>query len=478
MIREPPRLLRMSRTTWPARGTAFPLVLFYLLAVVYASTVVGPNGMNFVPMDSAEAFRAFLDMHLVLHGSDQRSDWVGNLLLMGPYGFLLAAVAWPRRSGVPGLKACAFLGAGLVCLATILSVKYAQLFFPPRTVTLNYVTAQAVGGGLGFCGFVVWHGWTTDAHRDRDPGAVLMVALRAYALALAIYTLMPLDFALNEADLVAQVERIPDSFTTLPGFGRPLAVRAGMLATATLAFVPVGIWLSLRKLDTWRVGRGLGSVLFSGLLLTGTLYALATLVMGASPVLAAVFYRCGGIMIGAALLRWAVGQDPRRLRHRLGTWVPWLVVPYLLALAVVNGLVSLHWRSPAEAADSVYLLGLLPLFDYYIVPKGDAAKNVVAHFVMYMPIGAALWLRTPWLRNGAKAFAIGTAVSLAVEAGRYLRPGLEGDINAVFVGGLGAFVATHVLSSAWKAIHALAMRPVTVAAPTTWRAAAGSVEEF
>ena len=68
------------------------------------------------------------------------------LLMLVPFGFMVAAALWPAR---PALRIPSALGAILICLLTILTIKYAQLFFPPRTVTLNYILAQTynVDGG-------------------------------------------------------------------------------------------------------------------------------------------------------------------------------------------------------------------------------------------------------------------------------------------------------------------------------------------
>ena len=49
----------------------------------------------------------------------------------------------------------------------------------------------------------------------------------------------------------------------------------------------------------------------------------------------------------------------------------------LALLLVVNGLISAEWRTPEEAIGSLYWLGLLPGFDYYIVSKAEELKKFV-----------------------------------------------------------------------------------------------------
>ncbi|MFL5258083.1 MAG: hypothetical protein ACJ8AI_35415 [Rhodopila sp.] len=185
------------------------------------------------------------------------------------------------------------------------------------------------------------------------------------------------------------------------------------------------------------------------------MFALTALVISAAPAVA-ILYRSAGIVSGATLLRWLVRQEPERLRTWASSSVPLLVLPYLLALA--NQLVSTEWRSWQRGIAETYSLGWLPLFDYYIVTKAEAAKNIVGHVLMYVPVGVAVWLRAPQAGRGTLAFGLGALLSLLVEAGRYLRPGLEGDINAIAVGGFAAMLTLPVMDMAWLLLVELTRR--------------------
>ena len=446
-----------DRPIWPSAGTAFALSIAFAVVLTYASTLVGPMGIHYVPRPPQDALRAFLHMPFVSHGSDQQADWMGNLLTLVPYGFLVTGVVWPRRS--VWLRLPAFLLAMAVCLATVLMVKYLQLFFPPRTVTLNYVLAQTLGSLVGGGGFILWCDHVGPALLRRgDPVAALVILLRLYLLALILFLLMPLDFALNPADLLVQFQRLPDTLHVLPGEGRPLAVRLVVMAFSAAAFVPVGMLLSFVNQDGYRPRRSLPAIAGLGLLLTGGLFAVTALVISATPVLPAILYRAFGIVLGAVLLRQVVRQDPERLRSHAAAMVPWLVLPYLLALALANQLVSPAWRSFQHGIEETNTLGWLPLYDYYIVTKAAAAKSFVGHVWMYVPVGVAVWLRGPRTGRAPLAFALAALLSLFVETARYMRPGLEGDINAIAVAGLGAMLTLPLMDRAWSLLVELARR--------------------
>lgn len=153
-----------------------------------------------------------------------------------------------------------------------------------------------------------------------------------------------------------------------------------------------------------------------------------------------------GVALGAWATHWLLRQDVDRLLYRLRSLSAWAALPYVVLLLAANGLLSLDWRTPAEAVQSINALGLIPLFDCYIVSKATAARNIVAHAVMYAPIGLFIWL------NGARAtVALASALLLAliVEACRYMRPGLEGDMNAVAVAGAAAYLTARLMPGVW-----------------------------
>jgi VanZ family protein len=426
------------------------------LLILYASTVVGPSGPNFVPLEAADAWRAFRTRAFtwVNLGADQRADWMGNLTLYVPFGYLLAGALWPRTEAGPRrLAAAAAAGAAwALALAFVLAVKFAQLYFPPRTVMLNYVVAQGIGAAVGIAVFGVsrsffrahplGQGW----HRLEESRERLRLALMGYGAALCVFILMPLDFALTPHELLAQLGRLPDAVIRLPGADRSPIVQAALLLASALATVPLGLLLALGPHGRQR---SLGEVNARAVVWMTALWLLSTLVLSAAPSLLTLALRVAGVALGGWGTRRLQKQDADRLLHRLRSRSAVAALPYLLLLFAVNGLLSRQWLTPSEALRSAYALGWLPLFDYYIVSKAAAAKNIVAHALMYAPIGVFAWL------NGARpAVALGTAslLALLVELARYMRPGLEGDVNAVAVAGAAAFLTARAMPAVWRIV--------------------------
>ena len=456
----------------PASNSRYlPWLLLYVLLIAYSSTLIGPLGIHFVPISLDEAAATFAQRLVVWvdNGSDQRADWMANLSMCVPLGFLLGGTLRFLRPRVLGLATA--LG---LAIAFVLSVKFAQLFFPPRTVTLNYIVAQSTGSAIGILAYALAR--TRLIKRAHTNGReALRLWLKLYTAALCLFFLMPLDFALDAADLLAQLDRLPAIVTRLPGEGRPLLIQAILVLAGTLATAPIGMLLVVGPRGR---NRFLSAIVLRGFIGMLVILALSALLLSGAPTLIAVFYRTFGIALGGWSMRWLARQDLNQQRTRLAQLVPWALLPFLGLLLAVNGLLSPAWRSPAEAIETLSPHGLIPLYDYYIVTKAEAAKNIIGHAIMYAPIGVFVWLR-----GYPNKLALLTALPLAacVEAARYLRPGLEGDVNAIAVAGLSAFVAARLLPGFWHMLEGVARPQISLApvAVPSWRerAAAATLQQ-
>ncbi|MSP01407.1 MAG: VanZ family protein [Acetobacteraceae bacterium] len=445
----------------------------YAVTMVYASTLVGPMGPHYIPIDPYEAWSRLIEMPYVSHGSDQRSDWMGNLGMLVPLGFLVAGWFSPsyRHVVIGGIVAF------ILCLAFILAVKYAQLFFPPRTVNLNYVLAQSLGSALGIILRGALRRPLIALGQRVDRIENLRTILWVYTALTIVFFLTPLDFALNTEDLTIQFEKLPATLTAISGAGRPAVVGLVLALASILLMMPVGALLTFRSRGRVHIGRSVGAATWNGFCAMVVVYALTALVISGAASLPGVGFRTIGIALGAWGIHWLVRQNPDHIRYRLGRFVPWAVPVYLAIVAAVNGLVSVHWIGPSAASADFYRLGLYPLFNYYIVTKPQAAKNIAAHAVMYAPIGVMIWLSARQGGGRATAFVLAAILSGLVEAGRFFRPGLVPDINAIPLAGAAAWAATVSMPVLWRMLGtvaighpmALLLQPARDGAMGDWR---------
>jgi VanZ family protein len=466
------------------RGRFAGWAIAYALAIAYVSLVIGPAGFNFVPLDPEVAWRQLLATPYLINGSDQRPDWMANLLMLVPLGFVVAGAFWPRRRRLRSLAA----GVALCCcFFLVIAVKYLQLFFPPRTVSLNYIEAQTLGSVLGVVLF--WAAsdrlWVLQRGISEHGRRALLIACGAYTVTLLLFYLFPFDFVLSAEDFRERAAALPDMLLSWTGEGRSTPLRAVVVLMGTAATIPIGVLLAMKSRR-----RSLFGIAVTGFVLMSAVTVLTMLVLTATPSLIAIVYRTIGIVIGAALLISLEGRDPVRWHNSLRRLVPLLIPPYLLAVAFVYDLLSPHWRSPPEAFAAFDVYGLLPFYHFYIVSKAHAAESFAAHVVTFAPIGVMVALR-----RGEGRAAVWTAgilaglLSFGVEFSRWFKPALQPDFSDVIIAAAAAAIAAKLTPAFWRMLEgetfskpaAVAERSVrspaiAAARPTHWRSRADNLE--
>ncbi|MCX7274734.1 MAG: VanZ family protein, partial [Burkholderiales bacterium] len=121
----------------------FSLWLAYTAFVVYGSLVP----LDWRPMPFDQALAAFRQIPFLTLGIESRADWIANGVLYAPLGFLSASLLLTSRWRLVRGLALPVALAG--CLALAVGVEFSQLFFPPRTVSLNDLIAEGIGTLVG-----------------------------------------------------------------------------------------------------------------------------------------------------------------------------------------------------------------------------------------------------------------------------------------------------------------------------------------
>ena len=333
----------------------------------------------------------------------------------------------------------------------MIAVKYLQLFFPPRTVSLNYIEAQSLGSLLGVALFWVSADRLFPVLRGiSGPGSrPLLIVCGIYGVALFLFYLFPFDFALSSEDFRERSAALPNMLLSWTGEGRSPTLRAVVVLADTVATIPLGVLLALKSRR-----RSLFRIAVTGLVMMSMVTVLTMLVLTATPSLIAILYRTVGIVIGAAMLMWAERQDPVRWRNLLARLVPPMIPPYLLAVAFVNDLLSPQWRRMSEALAAFDEFGLLPFYHHYIVSKAQAAASVAVHLLTFAPIGVMVALRRGGRRAEIWTAAVLAAVlSFGVELGRWFKPELQPDFSNVIIASAAAGIAAKLTPAFWSMLE-------------------------
>lgn len=174
------------------------LSLGLALFVIYGSLLP----FDYQPLPWEETLARFRDTCSapVLVGS--RSDWLANVVLFVPLGYLLMGALCVDRSGRGPLAALAVLPC---CLCLSVFVEFAQLWFPPRVASLNDIVAQAIGTVLGV---LLWLAagqrlteWFRGVWAAVGRGGLAARLLPGYLALLGLLNGMPFDLTLSPADL-------------------------------------------------------------------------------------------------------------------------------------------------------------------------------------------------------------------------------------------------------------------------------------
>lgn len=417
--------------------------LAYAAFVVYGSLVP----LDYRPFPLDEALRRFAQTPFLTLGAASRADWIANGVLYFPLGALTAAVliGW-----LPRLAALAMALAWAFCAALAVGVEFLQLFFPPRTVSLNDLMAEGIGAALGVLAaprLGRWGGRLAQAVQALATQAshAPRVLAGAWLAALVALALFPFDLVLSGAELA---QRAASNNVAWLWVDDP---RSGMLVLlrwlAEVAVVmPLGLaWAWQRPLSLSRVA--LRGVVLGLAIELAQFFLFSGVSQGAS-----VLSRVVGVVLGATWLRGAVRGGWPALRALVLRAAPWGLLPYAGALLLANG----WFRSPlhglAGAAATWQELRLLPFYYHYYTSEAVALVSLLSVVAMYLPVAA--WT---WARGGSAALAAGAVglLSLAVEGSKLLLGGMRPDPTNVLI----AAAAAAVMVNAVRAIEQHASLP-------------------
>ncbi len=425
--------------------------LAYLAFVVYGSLVP----LDFQPRPWDEAWRLFQQIRLLDVGTQGRADWIANGVLYLPLAFLTAQVL-AGRHGRPGPLALAT--ALLGCLMLAVTVEFLQLFFPPRTVSLNDLLAEGIGSLLGVSLAGIW------GSRFRrllgalagDTAQLLSRLLKAYALAYFALSLFPYDFLVSAAELAQKARS--DAWGWLfaaDAWHASLGITVAKLIGEALAVAPLG-YLAYRlrpRPYAWSAAGALAAGTLLGLVIE---VAQFFLVSGVSQGLS-LLTRALGFYAGVLLARQAGALHPGRLAAGTRRHLPAIVGLYLLALATVNGWFEQRWAGWAHAQGTLAELRFLPFYYHYYTSEQAALMSLIAVALMYAPIGLITW--ATW-SPPALAMLLGVLAAGLVETGKLFLAGLRPDPTNVLLAGLAAW-GTALLARRLALAARLSAQPAT-----------------
>jgi VanZ family protein len=388
------------------------LGLAYAAFVVYGSLVP----LEFRPRALDEALAAFGNLPYLQLGVASRADWVANILLYIPLGFLLAGAAGAARPLAGRIAGTLAAIAGAIGLAV--AVEFAQLYFPPRTVSQNDLIAEAIGTLLGVALWLaVGPRIVALAGQVRDGGPrATRAALVLYVAAYLAFSLFPYDFLVSGKELADKLAMSGRSAWVLSDACGDVARCNAKLLGEILLAAPLGMLYGMLR------GRDrpahYGRVFLWGLALGAAIEGLQIFLASGVSQGASILARGLGVVWGLAFQRvFDLGWFTRN-RARLRR-LAWIAAPAYAAIALyVKGLLPPELDASWAALEKLRALSFLPFYYHYYTSETEAMQSLLLNAGLYLPVGLLVWItRAPGRDRATRwlAAAAGAAAALAVE---------------------------------------------------------------
>lgn len=442
---------------FPTRA-AWAAWLGYLSFVVYGSLVP----LDWRPMPLDQAIAAYKAMPFLALGVASRADWIANAVLYVPLAALGVLALGGGRA-----RPLAMAGSLAVAVALAFAVEFAQLFFPPRTVSQNDLLAETLGSVLGVAVAPRLGGWAARARALAGTGFVdrLPWLLSGYAVLYLAYSFFPYDLLISRAEWAERLAGPNIGWWLARTEGGSLLRTLLQLAAEVLMCLPLGAALRLGRPLGWPAAAACGALL--GVVIEAGQLALASGVSQGASVLARALGMAAGAWLWPRLQ--AAGVAP--LRRWIAAHAPWLALPWLMLLPLASGWASARWGGLEHAARAWAGTRLQPFYYHYFTTEAAALSSLASVVAMYLPLAVLAWARH-WAVGAAVSAAV--AVAMGIEAGKLFVPGLHADPTNVLLAALSVGLATTLLR--WKPAAASAPVPAgrtpDVSAPAS---AAGEV---
>jgi glycopeptide antibiotics resistance protein len=434
--------------------------------------------LRYQPRPFDEALAAFRQISYFDPSSlGARGDWVLSVVQFAVLSYLYMAAMCVDRRPAFGFVAAAIIVPGSIILS--ITLEFLQLYFPPRTVSLNDIAVESLGGLAGaFVWLLAGQRLTGGIRRfwnARGLSGLATQFLPAYFGLLLIVQLMPFDLTLG-VDEIAQ--KYQEGKIGLLPFREMTAgsIRPYFKALTNAAcFLPLG---ALAALVPRSAGWRWTGVFGFGLAVTGAVELLQLFVYSRHTLASDIVTGTAAILLGWGLARnfWAHSVPARawisRPRvDRRGVEVP--VMWMLLFCVWLGAMFLINWQpfdfttDPARFADtdgfltdentSVYAwrrMAWAPLADYYWGSKYNAIDQFLQKSLSFAPLGIimAFALRRGERPSGSPLVVfVALVVSLAIEAGQFFIPARHPSTTDLLIESFGAWLgfaaARHVAAA-------------------------------
>jgi len=416
--------------------------LLSVAGVAYASLI--PFQLKPIPLD--EAWAQFESIPYLTLGPQSRADWIANILLYLPLGYFFTA--WVDRGSDDSFpRGRSFCLIWSLCFLFAIGMEFLQVFFPPRTVSLNDIIAEGLGALLGMSLWRCFGEWGLrlwSRIRKGSEGA-LQAGFAFYGLIFLTYSLFPFDFIVSLTELSWKVSSGKWG-GVLTAASRQGCLRTGLsLLLETCSVIPFGVYLLIKCL---RGKPGVAAALIAGVG-GGAILEIAQffLVSGTSQG-ASVLAKTAGVSIGVFLPKYLSGRSFRWIRAKAPRMVLIASIPYIVAITYLKGWLTHPWIGIEMGWYKLNYPLAIPFYHHYFSSETVALLSVMLNAALYGPIGPAVLFFTLGKREDPKhqiaAVGVAALFAMVMEGGRLFLGDLRPDFTNVLIAGGSAWAAFRI----------------------------------
>lgn len=411
----------------------FTIWFGYLVFVIYGSLV--PLDFKALPIE--QAWANFQQVQILVLGVESRADWIANGVLYVPVGFLTAHLLIQTLAEARRLPL--YFLSGLFSITLAFGVEFTQIFFPPRTVSLNDLLAESVGALIGLVLAARYSDWFKFSllAMFSNHGHFALRLLGAYLVGYIAFSFFPYDIMLSGAEFEQKLSGDNWGWLIAGDSGTRIVTVLKSVSEMVLT-LPFGLYLgyrSVRRPVTYKKAL-LWGVLLGASIEIAQLFTASGVSQGLS-----VLTRIAGVCGGLALWDRRADWSSERLAGLVQRYSLPLAVIYLLAILQVNGWFSHRWNGIGDATAQFCKLHFLPFYYHYFTTEAKALVSLTLVCLMYFPIGILTWSRGG---SPLQAFIYTFCTAGFVETGKLFVQGLHADPTNIVLGALASWGALHL----------------------------------
>lgn len=411
----------------------FPLLC--LLCIIYGSLIP----FHFRSVSFTEAVEKFQQIQYLSLGIVSRADWIANIILYLPLGF--TTTAWTSKKNLSFKKSAVIIfSIFLFCISVALIMEFLQIFFSPRTVSLNDLLAESIGS---LSGILLWlligdrvANVFSKNNEFSNSALSLNTAFFIYLLFLLCFTLFPFDFLISAQEIkwkykTWKAQSIGSDFGSFRFLFKFIAEMA--------LFLPIGLYAGLKYRKSNLLIKTILIFLFS-ICFALLLEILQFFVASGVSHFHSIFIRSIGACIGLFMAKKLFTIQLSNIKSYLIIVIIFGSPIYLLSALKLSGWSHHGWISLSEGLSKFDVHMLLPFYFHYFSTETRAVLSVVMNFSLYIPVGFSGYVFYCFKKTNKKLYTaisilISLLLSLLIESGKLFQKGLHPDYTNMIIAG-------------------------------------------